>query len=109
MIQKIKNGSNLSKNGRLTLKTHMKQKETPENTFKGQIPIFSPEKSISFFKGCDKLIEKYFQRKKSGCHPSNRWVLTPKIPPKHRKTQFSSSSQQIKLAESGYETLNVFL
>ena len=76
--------------------------------FWGQIPIFPPERSISFFKKCDKLIEESFQRKKSGCHPSNNRFLTQKTPPKCRKTQFSSTLYQIEFAESGFETLKIF-
>ena len=89
-------------------KTHLKKNGAPENLFWGQIPIFSPERSISFFKECDKLIEESFQRKKSGCHPSNNRFLTQKTPPKCRKTQFSSTLYQNEFAESGFETLKIF-
>ena len=85
---------------------------TPDNMFWGQFPIFPTGRSISFFKECDKLIEEYFQRKKSGCHSSNNRFFTQKTPTKCRKTQFGhyiTTLHQKELAESGFETLKMFL
>ena len=98
----------LVKNGHLTLKTHLMMSGTHKNMFWGHFPIFPPERSISFFKECDKLIEESFQRKKNGCHPSNNRLLTQKTPPKCRKTQFLSILHQKEFAESGFETLKIF-
>ena len=73
--QRKKSGCHPSKNRYLTMKTLMKKYGTSKNTFWGQIPIFSLERSTYFFRGYDKSIEESSQRKKSGCHPSNDGYL----------------------------------
>ena len=84
VIQRIRNGCNLSKNGHLTLKTHLKMNGTTENLFQGQIPIFSPRKSAFFFKCFNKSIEVYIQTKKSGCSLPKNGYWTPKMPVEHQ-------------------------
>ena len=59
----------MSKNGHLTLKTHLRKNKTLENIFWGQIPIFSPKKSAYFFQGFYKSIEVCIQMKKSRHRP----------------------------------------
>ena len=87
MIQGKKSGCHASKNGYLTPKRLLKKNGTSKNTFWGQMPNFSPERSPSFFSGQDKSIEESIQRNKSGCSLSKNGYWTPKAPSKHHFAQ----------------------
>ena len=56
MNQEKKNECHTSKNGYLTPKSLLKKHGMSKNTFWGQIPIFSPERSTASFKGYDTSI-----------------------------------------------------
>ena len=96
--RRIQNGGHSSINWHLTQNTPVKKNGSSKNTFWGHIPIFLPERSTFFFRDYNKLIEEFFERKKSGCHLSNNGYLTHKTPPKPQKTLFCPEMSQRRLS-----------